>query len=282
LPSKQDCDDGDITLFAGLLCAAGIDLGCQTVRLAQDDTGRFWRSPRRVGQAQPNSFSRDMALGVLLYLTQSRDQLAAEAWLDWIDAHARCQIQGSTGCVLKTYHLCDDADDGRCLMTPGLWAQMGRVWQTMDWPLHPQMEQWGRIGESTMVDDARSVGLGYQLHLKAVTAFLYRQLEVAGTLVDDVVQVLVERQPDNPFFRWLRWGNSPELAARLMSLCPANAPVAKFQWAWERETSERAWEDSMLWDGLPIRSLASLRMMSLNECIELQKNRTLQITISNS
>jgi hypothetical protein len=58
--------------------------------------------------------------------------------------------------------------------------------------------------------------------------------------------------------------------------------VAKFQWAWERETSERAWEDSMLWDGLPIRSLASLRMMSLNECIELQKNRTLQITISNS
>src|SRR4051794_20855639 len=43
----SSCDDGDMTLFNGLLCAAGDRRGCDGVSNAQDAGGRFWRSPRR-------------------------------------------------------------------------------------------------------------------------------------------------------------------------------------------------------------------------------------------
>src|SRR5690348_11546418 len=61
-PSKEACEDGDTTLFNGLLCASGEPLGCRAVQRAQGADGRFWRSPRRVdgNLGQPKSFSRDM------------------------------------------------------------------------------------------------------------------------------------------------------------------------------------------------------------------------------
>src|SRR5262245_54674254 len=45
-PSKADCEDGDMTLFNGLLCAAGDDRGCKGVGDAQGSSGEWLRSPR--------------------------------------------------------------------------------------------------------------------------------------------------------------------------------------------------------------------------------------------
>src|SRR4051812_26493414 len=49
------CDDGDMTLFNGLLCLAGVEevdrdgkkqfIGCDAVRKSQGSDGRWWRSP---------------------------------------------------------------------------------------------------------------------------------------------------------------------------------------------------------------------------------------------
>src|SRR5262245_37216612 len=74
-PSKYDardpegCDDGDMTLFNGLLCLSGEQIGCDAVQKSQGGDGRWWRSPRRVGWelGYDVSFSPDQALGVLGY-----------------------------------------------------------------------------------------------------------------------------------------------------------------------------------------------------------------------
>jgi hypothetical protein len=45
---RDDCGDGDQTMYNGLLCAAGIKDGCRGVAEAQDPSGRWFRSPHRV------------------------------------------------------------------------------------------------------------------------------------------------------------------------------------------------------------------------------------------
>src|SRR5215467_8267273 len=87
----EQCGDGDMTLFNGLLCLSGEkDFSCNAVKQSQGTDGRWWRSPRRVGQEHPQymvSFSPDQALGVLSYVLAKHDTAAFDSWLGWITAH---------------------------------------------------------------------------------------------------------------------------------------------------------------------------------------------------
>lgn len=111
--NKEPCDDGDMTLFSGLLCAAGVKsadgrlIGCDSVARAIDADGRWFRSPRR--KADPTidakehfddvaSFSPDMALGVQLYLVAAKDTALAERWIGWLDAHRPCWAGNEPEC----------------------------------------------------------------------------------------------------------------------------------------------------------------------------------------
>jgi hypothetical protein len=94
-PSKKKpglippCDDGDMTLFNGLLCFTGDERGCTAVAEAQDPrTGEWHRSPRirllgKNDRGEAN-FSPDMALGVQLYLLRKRDMKRAQKWIEWL------------------------------------------------------------------------------------------------------------------------------------------------------------------------------------------------------
>lgn len=126
------CEDGDMNLFAGMLCVAGEEAGCETVRLSQelaagDDYGRWYRSPRRKenhnnadgdgrldedegpgqdldgdGRSEErewNTFSFDMAVGTMLYLVAKHDRIAGQRWWDWISAYTPCMIQVGSICV---------------------------------------------------------------------------------------------------------------------------------------------------------------------------------------
>lgn len=70
--AAQPCDDGDMNLFNGLMCTAGLQGACEAVTYSQDsNSGRWYRSPRRqllgpVGTV--NSFSPDMAIGIYHWL----------------------------------------------------------------------------------------------------------------------------------------------------------------------------------------------------------------------
>jgi hypothetical protein len=86
--SKDNCDDGDMAFFSGLLCAAGDSRGCTGVALGQEPaTGRWWRSKRKIGEAEDagySSFSTEAGLGVLLYMVKTADKSRFESWLNYI------------------------------------------------------------------------------------------------------------------------------------------------------------------------------------------------------
>lgn len=263
-PSKEECDDGDATLFNGLLCAAGEPIGCDAVAAAQGGDGRWWRSPRRVGDnaGQDNSFSRDMSLGVLLYLQTTRDEVRAKSWLKWINDNRPCSIKNPVtgGCsVWGLYRVCRDDVANRCSLTPTMWSMFSTVWGQMGWSKHNEMNVHSGAYDSFAAKEAEQTDLGYALHLKAVQAFLQLRRQPQHAVARTVVGTLNKRQGDNPFFQWLNHGATPDWEAYLLSLCPsAERPTRRLhQWSWERDTAEKAWEESMGWDCLFLGKLSN-------------------------
>jgi hypothetical protein len=113
---QKVCDDGDATLFLGMLCISGDDEACDHVRTSQvrgsgtKHEGQWYRSPNRAFlgldecpkgpgttpasekfycQECVNAFSPDMALGVALYLFKSDDMAAFKAWSRWMESNAK-------------------------------------------------------------------------------------------------------------------------------------------------------------------------------------------------
>ena len=167
-PSKFDpqdserCGDGDMTLFNWLLCLSGDQIGCDAVRNSQDVTrsqnnsGRWWRSPRRLGWEYPKhdvSFSPDQALGVLSYALATKDGASFGHWIDWIKSHKaklsaaqirevakneiaklswpQWQIDAVAAAVANALperlSYCSDDFDARCTLRPGDCAIIGRI-----------------------------------------------------------------------------------------------------------------------------------------------------------
>ena len=126
------CEDGDMVLFAGLLCSVGESYACETVRRSQkldagDDFGRWYRSPRRMetgndadqdgrtnenepegtdldGDGRANegewhTFSYDMALGVMLYLVATSDKESGQRWWDWLHSYTPCITGNKPECL---------------------------------------------------------------------------------------------------------------------------------------------------------------------------------------
>ena len=115
-PSKEPdsaapCDDGDSVMFNALLCRSGDPRGCNTVKLSQDEEGRFWRSPRKrlMHPKEPSAaddaraelqkrgkeettFSGDHATGLFVYFghTGDREKEAFAKWIRWINSNERC------------------------------------------------------------------------------------------------------------------------------------------------------------------------------------------------
>lgn len=126
-PSGADCHDGDMTLFNGLLCAAGEEIGCLSVKNAQGPTGRWHRSVRfaRDPSLRPrNSFSWDMAIGVQLYAVAKPDKAALEKWLAWLEANRPCVIanplvKGDQYCLVRGLpRWCTDDTERGCTAKP--------------------------------------------------------------------------------------------------------------------------------------------------------------------
>ena len=121
----QPCDDGDMTLFNGLLCYADDERGCVGVAEAQDPVSGKWdRSPRirLLGKNDRGNsdFSPDMALGVELYLIKKKDTERARKWLLWIHENSPCALAShfSTSCLLEGIpRFC--TDNAGCYIRPG-------------------------------------------------------------------------------------------------------------------------------------------------------------------
>ena len=143
-PSSDSCHDGDMTLFNGLLCASGDQLGCQGVKAAQDDSGRWHRSPRLAADpsSKPtNSFSWDMALGVQLYAVTTGDTAALGRWLSWVEVNRPCIVEspkvgGQTYCLVRGWpRWCTDDTEKGCTAKPQNLATLIRTVDTLGIPL---------------------------------------------------------------------------------------------------------------------------------------------------
>ena len=260
-PAKRNddgsCDDGDMTLFNALLCASGEQRGCDAARDAQSADGRWWRSPRRArgeGRRPNNSFSRDMSMGVLLYLAVTKDRDAASQWLRWIDKNRPCVLEKpfGLGCQIRgPERFCRNEDNQVCTLTPGSWAIMKEVWEYLELPLHSKMKSRAtQIAGNVLVQETELTDPGYELHLKAVSVYLKQKMNIRHTQRRAMNKVLIEKQPHNPFMQYLNDGPSEALLKRTLDRCPTYGRYSNRlrQWSWERDTNEQAWKNSMLWD----------------------------------
>lgn len=265
---SQPCDDGDMTLFNGLLCTAGDKRGCDGVRDALDPaTGLWHRSPRirLVGKNDRGNAdsSPDMALGIQLYLVATKDSERALKWLTWINSNYIC-VPSANLCLLKIPKFCPTDD---CVIRPQdatvLAATVDYMQKFANLPALPNGPLRGTLGTfsgyAAIAQDlvASSTDAGYPTHLIAVSILLQRRLGSVDPLLQSAASTIAQRNPGNAFFSWLAGNSRDQVLAETLARCPADPSKLVqplFQWQWERDNKRNpnsglyAWEQSSLWD----------------------------------
>jgi len=277
------CDDGDMTLFNGMICVSGDQRGCDGVRLAQGADGRWWRSPRRIGWTYPTydvSFSPDQALGVMLYTAKSKNKAAFDRWAKWMADNRPCLVEIGGKCIQHGWlrYCTDDIPDKRCTLRPDdctyfkatgtyLGSSEANLCESVLDELPSAIAPFPKaaiLSVPTQVCASAVVNqVGFPLHLAAVGLLLARTLDIKDPLLDDAGQTLAARQDQNPFFQYLSPGATtlcpnvglspspkPDVVTELLKLCPnpKRPSAGRNQWSWERDQTSNAWLDSMYWD----------------------------------
>jgi hypothetical protein len=234
--------NGDSMLWAGLMMAVGATKPAQGIQMCQTPDGRLWRTPSRVNNQPQNGFSRDMALGFLLYVQASGDYAMADKWTAYIKS-------------TRGLFPASESTDTRNIITPGLWWAMSYVGIKVPLAYRLTRSLLRPYNKLELVFTPR----GYETHLKAVTELILVIRD--GKRNSSYGQTLLNREPNNPFFMWLAGKDSLAITknAELKAIASAN-PGAGTQWAWQRTDSEEAWRDSMGWDFLFIEMLCKMQI----------------------
>ena len=243
-------DGGDDILWLGLLSSVGnyqAQLGILSSQAQSGRTGMFYRNPDRRAtdnMGYSHFFSRDMAHGPLLLFSQNQPYLRsnAEKWISYINKNRPCvkskpKWMGG-GCWLRGLYRY--APDDRSDITPTMWAIMGRVWTANNWPLHSEMKRWKGADGDMSVIEAREAPLGYQVHLKAVQAYIKGLLGQSREYRETVADICYRRQPDNLFYEFLTMGYSTDsMLKKFLIACPdPETFVPTDKWCWERSVMD--------------------------------------------
>lgn len=236
MPIMSDTD-GDSMLWAGLMVAVGDKRPIEGIKMCQTPDGRLWRAPSRVNNQSKNSFSRDMALGFILYIQTTKDYEMANKWVKYIK---------STGGLFPAI----ESTDTRHIVTPSLWWVMS--YAGIKVPLKYRLTRY--LLKSYNRFEFKSSPKGYQTHLKAIISLIMAIHD--GKRDTKFGKELSNREPKNPFYMWLA-GRVEEAKAynTFFKLEHDLNPGAGTQWSYQREDDEQAWRDSMGWDFLFIEML---------------------------
>ncbi|MGO4741736.1 hypothetical protein AB4099_34920 [Bosea sp. 2KB_26] len=258
-----------MTLFNGLLCLSGEQVGCDAVKQSQGPDGRWWRSPRRIGWEAPDhdvSFSADQALGVFAYLIRTKDAQAFNRWIEWINEKRPCLITIST-CIVKGWprYCTDDQADKRCTLRPVdcAWIEAIAGYTDGKRGLCEEITSSLKLPQVPAIDifvagSAAVNKVGFPLHLAAVQILMLKALEREGDGAKIALQAFKLRgEPQNAFFSYVREDPMAVTSSALLSICPTKEKPSerRFQWAWERTDSEQAWKQSMYWDCVFVANL---------------------------
>ena len=226
--------------------------------MCQGDNGMFYRSPlRRLNSnaGYDHFFSRDQAHGVLLAYVCSRDYYdqayasdSAKRWLNYIDNNRPCLLRKpfSKGCLIRGAY--KYAPDDRSDITPTMWAMMKRVWDYNRFPLHSQMKKWeGSDGDISIIEAKNNTG--YQLHLKAVQAYIKLLINQSREYSQRVGEIAHSKVPDNLFYEFLATRKVTDtMLEKYLDMRPKHTRFGS-SWLWEKEdiTQERI-DMSCGWD----------------------------------
>lgn len=289
------CHQGDSTMFAGLACLAATlaedeetaKARCSDVARSQGPEGRWYRGPSLVGVPYPGSFSRDQSRGVFAYLlalghvrqdpeSEMTARVAATKWWDWIthegdwkicpEEIVKCQItSGVENMMFNTFrHF-------------GALPPYSAGWEARKLYKSKWYLRWGILEEIPLLFiETHLRGKWYTPHLKASSILIYRvqnmdfpEARVRNRRIARVLGKAARRvhrfDPDNLLYDFLRNGNRVSLVQKVLERCPAQKPGPLLgnlhDWAWQRHTSEKAWERS---DGHDIVYLINLMLARMN------------------
>jgi hypothetical protein len=257
-PSKDGCETGDMTLFAGLLCNSGYADGCKMVAAAQEqtgiDAGRWWRSPNHIrAPGQYNEFSGDQTLGIMAFLTSNvplAERLAAaKLWRSYI-VKSSIRVPSTGDPAMTVARSCAIDEGGTCNVLGESWFLLNAFERSAGENLDGAFD--GSLGYSTdwMPLFAASNATGYRMHLIGVQILVLKRLGLEDDNTRVAARILSGREPENPFFLWLVNGRDKSVEDRTLKYCPA--PGTKLpqrtEWSWERAMAVEDWKKSMYWE----------------------------------
>lgn len=293
------CWQGDSACFAGLSCLAAVLAQdeetaferCGDIAAAQESTGRWCRGPTWVDKDYPDGdFSRDQTRGVFAYflangyLRKNESLLhdhalamtAAQKWLDWIDVNGEricLEDKGSCELTVATHNMFYNVYKNLgILATYGRGDPLIEKFYKSRW-----YYRWGFNEEVKLTWTETALrGKFYPLHLKAASLLLYRVMNL-----DPITfQVKSRRQArmwgkaarriwsydkTNPLYRLLYEGVTRDLVRQVLDkYTSATKPPALngiHDFAWQRHTSERAWERSDGHDQIFLINLIIARLL---------------------
>jgi hypothetical protein len=253
------CDQGDLALFAGLMCLSGEKDRCEDVRRSQAGDGSWWRAPKRIGETGRPVFSRDQTMGLLAYFTATREKTIAQHWVDWVVHNGRkwpdtspLREEQPLPPGLTFFSVCKDDFHVNCLITPPLWGFMGRVWQWMGVDPTSQMHSGETLDEDevALVGETLAPQKPYERHLAAVEVFIRKMVGRHNFGVSRAAGILAHHEPNNAFFRFLSDGPTDAVAQLALAQCPAQPLVSEpNDWLWMADNPPAsAFRTSMGWD----------------------------------
>lgn len=251
-------EDGDMALFGGLLCRSGSTDGCELLRNANTGDGRFWRSPRRVNEADTpkhSTFSGDQIRGVFHYFTVVRDDVRLRSLLRYVGKQ-RTFVPDAKPALEVGYSSCPNRyPNFTCFLAGDDWAilKLLALHYGMPEELPPDLttiESAYGFDYEQLLWQSLITNAGFRLHLVANTAWIMKGLGQTDSRIDQVIKILNARQPQNPFFAYLLYGADKRVERLADAKClPPDSPRGSFaDWAWQRDDNSERWKVSMVWD----------------------------------
>jgi hypothetical protein len=262
--TNYPCQEADMLLFLGLLCASGDQRGCDGVSDAQrisgqGTVGEWYRSPYQ--RMNPGNWgggaqiSPDHVLGIELYLIAKHDVTRANLWLRYLDRINKCALVDlDDNCrdptpPRFTAEGCTSGLVTNCTIRPG---DAAILYETMlylksqgleELPKSSRLGTYLRLMDNAITRNQKLYdclsGLasdpGYPTHLGAATVYLMRLMGKHD--FDSIIDGLLSHtwNTGNVFLEYLHDpSNVTDLRQHLIQSCPIQTNDFHLTDAWEK------------------------------------------------
>jgi len=225
--------DGDSLLWSGLLSLVGVRSQSYACNHCIDNQGRLWRSTKRVGKEEYNSFSRDMEMGFLAHVVG-------------YPSHQTVRNFKNHCLYIKQNKQLAPLGDNRVKLTPSIAGLINIVSKRVEPTTIGSF--WRFFHGLIMLMSAITSPKGYPMHLVGVHLLIRQELKYGRMFNYLTSKILEFREPKNIFFMVLADCHLDDVLETFYSQVPWEEPKEKSQWSQERAHSEHAYVQSMCWD----------------------------------